>query len=164
MDVQFCRLAYQGRSWATDTAADYNFSIRLSEMTKAAVSMNLDGEPNPVIVRPTDETLFQCPFAMLWQADSLWVSDEDACSRAYLLKGGFIWADDSWAPAPGTTSRRRLPRSCRQPSIRSWTFRRTTRCCTRCSTSESPQIPAIRSGATAEATRPKTAATAPRSM
>lgn len=98
---QFCRLAYQGRSWATDyPAADYNFSIRLSELTKTAVSMNGEGDPNPVIVRPTDETLFQCPFTMLWQADSLWVSDADAVAlRAYLLKGGFLWADDSWGTA-----------------------------------------------------------------
>ena len=32
----------------------------------------------PLIVRPTDDALFQCPFVMLWQAESLWLSDEDA--------------------------------------------------------------------------------------
>ena len=31
----FCRLAYSGRAWATDYPdADYNFSTRLSELTK----------------------------------------------------------------------------------------------------------------------------------
>lgn len=95
---QFCRLAYSGRAWATDYPdADYNFSTRLSELTKVTVSKAASGEPRPLIVRPTDDALFQCPFIMLWQAESLWFSDEDATRlRAYLLKGGFIWSDDSW--------------------------------------------------------------------
>jgi hypothetical protein len=93
-----CRLAYQGRAWATDYPdADYNFSTRLSELTKTAVSRRADGEPNPLIVRPSDPALFHCSFVMLWQAESLWLSDEDAKRlREYLLKGGFIWSDDSW--------------------------------------------------------------------
>lgn len=95
---QFCRLAYQGRGWATDYPdADYNFSIRLSELTKTSVSKAVSGEPKPLIVRPSDETIFKCPFVMLWQAESLWFSDEDAARlREYLLKGGFVWSDDSW--------------------------------------------------------------------
>jgi hypothetical protein len=93
-----CRLAYQGRGWATDYPdADYNFSTRLSELTKTSVSKKADGEPNPLIVRPADPALLHCPFVMLWQAESLWLGDEDAQRlREYLLKGGFIWADDSW--------------------------------------------------------------------
>ena len=95
---QFCRLAYSGRAWATDYPdADYNFSTRLSELTKTVVSRTPGGEVRPVIVRPVDDAIFQCPFVMLWQADSLYFSDEDAARlRAYLLKGGFIWSDDSW--------------------------------------------------------------------
>ena len=94
----FCRLAYQGRSWTTDwPAADYNFSIRLSELTKTWVGKDEAGDPQPFVVRPTDEALFQCPFTMLWQAESLWFSDEDAQRmRSYLRKGGFLWSDDSW--------------------------------------------------------------------
>jgi hypothetical protein len=97
-DWHFCRLAYRGRAWATDYPdADYNFSTRLSELTKTPVSKDSSGDPRPLIVRPTDETLFQCPFVMLWQAESLYFSDEDAAQlRRYLLKGGFIWSDDSW--------------------------------------------------------------------
>lgn len=97
-DWHFCRLAYQGRSWGTDYPdADYNFSTRLSELTKTRVSKKSSGEANPLIVRPIDDALFQCPFVMIWQADSLYFSDEDAARlRAYLLKGGFIWADDFW--------------------------------------------------------------------
>ena len=95
---QFCRLAYSGRSWATDYPdADYNFSTRLSELTKIFVSKTPGGEVRPLIVRPIDDALFQCPFVMLWQAESLSLSDEDAARlRQYLLKGGFIWSDDSW--------------------------------------------------------------------
>lgn len=94
----FCRLAYQRGNWATDwPAADYNFSIRLSELTKTWVGKDEAGEVLPLIVRPTDETLFQCPFTMLWQAERLWFSDADAAQmREYLLKGGFLWSDDSW--------------------------------------------------------------------
>jgi hypothetical protein len=94
----FCRLAYSGRAWATDYPdADYNFSTRLSELTKTGVSRTPAGEVRPLIVRPTDEALFQCPFVMLWQAESLYFSEEDAVSmRKYLLKGGFLWSDDSW--------------------------------------------------------------------
>ena len=94
----FCRLAYSGGSWSTDYPdADYNFSTRLSELTKTAVGRSPDGEVRPLIVRPTDPALFQCPFVMLWQAESLYFSEEDALQmRQYLLKGGFVWADDSW--------------------------------------------------------------------
>ena len=94
----FCRLAYQGRAWATDYPdADYNFSTRVSELTKTTVSKTASGEPLPLIVRPTDDALFQCPFVMLWQAESLYFTDQDAARlREYLLKGGFLWSDDSW--------------------------------------------------------------------
>lgn len=97
-DWHFCRLAYRGRAWATDYPdADYNFSTRLSELTKTPVSKDHDGEPRPLIVRPSDDALFQCAFVMLWQAESLYLSDADAARlREYLLKGGFIWSDDSW--------------------------------------------------------------------
>ena len=94
----FCRLAYRGRAWATDYPdADYNFSTRLSELTKTVVGRSPGGEVRPLIVRPTDPALFQCPFVMLWQAESLWLGDDDAARlREYLLKGGFLWSDDSW--------------------------------------------------------------------
>src|SRR3954464_6013660 len=57
----FCRLAYRGRAWATDYPdADYNFSTRLSELTKTKVSKGPNGAPLPLIVQPTDDALFQC--------------------------------------------------------------------------------------------------------
>ena len=61
-DWQFCRLAYQGRGWATDYPdADFNFGTRLSELTKTRVSKDRSGETRPLIVRPTDDALFQLP-------------------------------------------------------------------------------------------------------
>src|SRR6187551_3516465 len=72
----FCRLAYRGRAWRTDYPdADYNFSTRVSELTKTTVGRGLNGEPQPLIVRPTDDVLFQCPFVMLWQAESLYFTE-----------------------------------------------------------------------------------------
>ena len=98
----FCRLVYRGGrggggSWQTDfPRADINMSIRLSELTKTKVSFAAD-YPNHLLVRPTDDTLFQCPFVIMAAPGSSSLDDRDAARlREYLLKGGFIWADDFW--------------------------------------------------------------------
>ena len=100
----FCRLMYRsvrsqqrGLGWGTDYPyADINFSTRLSELTKTQVGMQ-DGEPNHLVVRPTDPELFQCPFVMASDPGSAGFSPEDAAGlRDYLLKGGFLWVDDFW--------------------------------------------------------------------
>jgi hypothetical protein len=99
----FCRLVYRGGrgggggSWTTDfPRADINMSIRLSELTKTKVSFT-GGQPNHLLVRPTDDTLFQCPFVIMAAPGSAWFEDTDAARlREYLLKGGFLWADDFW--------------------------------------------------------------------
>jgi hypothetical protein len=58
-----------------------------------------DGEPNHLVVRPTDPELFQCPFVMASDPGSAGFSPEDAAGlRDYLLKGGFLWVDDFWGP------------------------------------------------------------------
>jgi hypothetical protein len=102
----FCRLMYRsvrsqqrGLGWGTDYPyADINFSVRLSELTKTQVGMQ-DGEPNHLVVRPTDPELFQCPFVMASDPGSAGFSEEDAAGlRDYLLKGGFLWVDDFWGP------------------------------------------------------------------
>lgn len=99
----FCRLVYEpsrtgtGGSWTTDfPRADINMSIRLSELTKTNVSFTA-GQPNHLLVRPTDDTLFQCPFVIMAAPGSAFFSDTDAERlREYVLKGGFLWADDFW--------------------------------------------------------------------
>jgi hypothetical protein len=100
----YCRVMYRGNSmgvgggWATDYPdADANLSIRLSELTKTSVSRNGSGEPNHLIVRLTDDELFQCPFVMMQEVGALYLDDEEASRlRAYLIKGGFLWVDDFW--------------------------------------------------------------------
>jgi hypothetical protein len=116
----FCRLAYSGRAWATDYPdADYNFSIRVSELTKTVVGKAPTGEPLPLIVRPADDVLFECPFVMLWQAESLYLSKEDAARlRLYLLKGGFLWSDDSWGTFAWQNFEREMAKVLPEPQYR----------------------------------------------
>jgi hypothetical protein len=98
----FCRLVYQGNrnggSWTTDYPnADINMSIRLSELTKTRVSQTPDGQPNHLLVRPTDESLFRCPLVIMTAPGSAVFDEEEAAAlRTYLAKGGFLWADDFW--------------------------------------------------------------------
>src|SRR5919108_4002642 len=68
----YCRAAYRmnprgdGGGWLTDYPnADIDLMIRLAELTKTPVSFDRAGQPEHLIVRLTDETLFQCPFIMM---------------------------------------------------------------------------------------------------
>jgi hypothetical protein len=106
-DFQLCRLMYRqvrshqrGLGWGTDYPdAEINFSIRLSELTKTRVSRTREDEQNHFVVQPTDPALFQCPFVVMSDAGSAGFTDEDVeALRSYLLKGGFLWADDFWGP------------------------------------------------------------------
>ena len=98
----FCRLVYQGNgrggSWTTDfPRADINMSIRLSELTRTTVSFDAAGQPNHLLVRATSDELFQCPFLIMAAPGSAVFNDEEAARlREYVLKGGFLWADDFW--------------------------------------------------------------------
>ena len=47
----------------------------------------------------TDPSLFQCPFIMMTEVGDLYMNQEEVARlREYLLKGGFVWADDFWGP------------------------------------------------------------------
>jgi hypothetical protein len=103
----FCRVMYtsvrrhpSGQGWWTDYPdADVNFSIRLGEVTKTRISRDLEGNPNHLVVPLTDENLFKCPWAILEDAGSAGLTDEEITAlRTYLLKGGFLWVDDFWGP------------------------------------------------------------------
>jgi hypothetical protein len=107
----FCRLMYTsivreegGAGWGTDyPGADQNLSIRLSELTKTPVSRQGGGEPNHLVVRATDAALFRCPWVQMSDAGTAGFNeDEVQALRAYLLKGGFLWADDFWGDAAMT--------------------------------------------------------------
>jgi hypothetical protein len=100
----YCRAVYRvnprgdGGSWLTDyPLADIDLSIRLSELTKVGVSFDGAGQPRHLIVRLTDDELFQCPVIIMQEVGRLLFSGEDAARlRTYLLKGGFLWVDDFW--------------------------------------------------------------------
>ena len=73
----FCRVMFtsdrrEKQGWGTDyPGADINFSVRLAELTKVRVKMTNDGEeqvPDAVVVRLTDDALFQCPFTLMEDA------------------------------------------------------------------------------------------------
>jgi hypothetical protein len=97
----FCRVAFRGNGWDVDwPRADINLSIRLSELTKTDVSRSDDGTPNHLLVRLTDPELFNCPFIMMTEVGRTTLAPEEALRlREYLLKGGFLWADDFWGEA-----------------------------------------------------------------
>jgi len=100
----FCRAWFRGSllgdggDWSVDyPQADLNLSIRLGELTKTAVSQDINRRPNHLIVRLTDDELFQCPFVMMTEVGSIALDDREVDRlREYLLKGGFLWVDDFW--------------------------------------------------------------------
>ena len=101
---QFCRVAFRqnragdGGGWSVDfPRADINMSIRLSELTKTTVSFDGPEEPKHAVVRLTDETLFHCPVVMMTEVGAAYLEQDEAeALRNYVLKGGFVWADDFW--------------------------------------------------------------------
>jgi Domain of unknown function (DUF4159) len=102
----FCRIQFRqsrsgdGNGWRVDyPRADENLSIRLSELTKTAISQDDTGEPNHFVLALTDPLLFHCPFTMLTEPGGAYFDEAEAAPlREYLLKGGFLWVDDFWGP------------------------------------------------------------------
>jgi len=99
----FCRVQFRsgiggdGGNWSVDfPRADINLTVRLGELTRAHISRT-NGEPNPLVVLLTDDALFQCPFVMMTEVGSIVFNEQEAARlREYVLKGGFVWADDFW--------------------------------------------------------------------
>ena len=139
----YCRAVYRanprgdGGSWLTDyPLADIDLSIRLSELTKIGVSFDGAGQPRHLIVRLTDDELYQCPVIIMQEVGRLLFSAEDAAKlKTYLLKGGFLWVDDFWGCTPGRSGRARFGKCFRRRSIQSSISQPVTRCFTRCSIS-----------------------------
>lgn len=101
----FCRVMFtsdrrEKQGWRTDyPGADINFSVRLAELTKVQVKMTHDDgdedTPDAVVVRLTDDALFQCPFTFMEDAGTAHFSAAEVERlRAYLLKGGFLLVSD----------------------------------------------------------------------
>ncbi|HEX4347230.1 MAG TPA: DUF4159 domain-containing protein, partial [Vicinamibacterales bacterium] len=101
---QFCRLQFRndargdGAGWSVDwPRADQNLSIRLSELTRTPVSFSRDDDPNSLLLNATAPELSHCPFVMMTEPGGAYFDDQEAAAlRNYMLKGGFLWADDFW--------------------------------------------------------------------
>lgn len=101
----FCRGVYTsgrrepgGQGWSTDYPdAERNFSIRLGELTRTRVSRDTEGDPDYLVVRLTDDALFQCPYLHMEDMGTAAMTEAEVRGlRTYLLKGGFLWVDDYW--------------------------------------------------------------------
>jgi hypothetical protein len=100
----FCRILFRnasygdGGGWSVDyPRADLNLSFRLSELTTTSVNGDGKGNFNHVVVTLTDPLLFHCPFAMMTEPGGAYLDEDEAAHlRDYVLKGGFLWADDFW--------------------------------------------------------------------
>jgi hypothetical protein len=81
-----------GGGWRTDFPdSDYNFSYRLQQLTSLKVN------PDPIILRLTDDELFDYPFIYMIEPGSLVFSEDEVVAlRKYLLNGGFLMVDDFW--------------------------------------------------------------------
>src|ERR687887_1244586 len=80
----FCRAMFtsnrrEKRGWDTDyPGADINFSIRLAELTRTRVTSQLNHtDPEYVVVRITDDAMFQCPFVLMEDAGTAFFSEPE---------------------------------------------------------------------------------------
>jgi hypothetical protein len=100
----FCRISFRnnpygdGGGWNVDwPRADLNLSFRLSELTKTPISHDPSGEIRHIVIRLTDPELYKCPFIMMTEVGAAYFDAAEAAAlRDYLMKGGFLWADDFW--------------------------------------------------------------------
>ena len=94
-----------GGGWRTDWRdSDLNFSLRLQQLTSLKVN------PEPIILRLTDEELFNYPFIYIIEPGALVFSEEDKALRRYCLNGGFLMVDDFWGDSQYENLRLELKR------------------------------------------------------
>ncbi len=104
-EFTFCRLRYErvryedlGTGWTTDYPdADHNLPFRLQQLTTTNVPFDEEGNVFHAVVEVTDDALYACPFLFASDVGTIRFSELEAVRlRDYLLKGGFLWADDFW--------------------------------------------------------------------
>ena len=68
------------------------------ELTKTRVSKDSHGTPEHLVVRLTEDALYQCPYLHMEDVGTAALHRSGSARRcaAYLLKGGFLWVDDYW--------------------------------------------------------------------
>ena len=102
----FCRVQYNSFSgsrrgwgkWLTDyPESDYNFSLRLSQLTSIKVNTHPDGSIRHDIIRLDDPGLRHYPFIYMIEVGAIMLSPAEVEGlRNYLLRGGFLMVDDFW--------------------------------------------------------------------
>jgi hypothetical protein len=82
----------QGVGWSMDSpGADCKFMGGIHRLTGLRVY------PNPNMIKITDPELFKFPYAYIVEPGGMDLTGEEAARlREYLLRGGFIHADDFW--------------------------------------------------------------------
>jgi hypothetical protein len=98
---QYCRAFYTsfGRGgWRTDyPGADNNFSVRLAELTRIPVKLDESRQPHHVVIPLNDPLLYRCPMVFMEDIETAQLTPQEVEGlRLFLLKGGFLWVDDSW--------------------------------------------------------------------
>jgi hypothetical protein len=94
--LTLARLKYGGGGdWYANASAYPNLVIAARERTKMPVCDTI------ATVEITDEKLFRYPFiVMTGHGDVHFTARERLRLRAYLIRGGFLWADDSYGMDP----------------------------------------------------------------
>ena len=112
-DYALCRFVFErdrneaaGSGWRTDyPLAEMNLMIRLGEMTTVRVAKNDTGGPAHRLT--TSDRIDHCPMLLGSDMGTMALTEIQAKHlRDYLLKGGFLWSDDTW----GTLSWEQLGR------------------------------------------------------
>ncbi len=87
-----------GTGWDTDYPdGDRNLPLRLSQLTTTEVARDERGAPFHAVVHARSSDLYDCPFVFASDVGTVGFAPEEVSRlRDYLLKGGFLWADDFW--------------------------------------------------------------------
>lgn len=90
-DITIARVKYRGGDWYNDPSLIPNLARAINERT------TINADPNQHTITLQDPDLFSYPFIFLTGHGDIQLSDvEVECLRDYLLKGGFLYADDDY--------------------------------------------------------------------
>ncbi len=90
-DITIARVKYRGGDWYNDPSIIPNLTRAINERT------TINADPNQHTITLQDPDLFSYPFIFLTGHGDIQLSDiEVECLRDYLLKGGFLYADDDY--------------------------------------------------------------------
>jgi len=90
-DINIARVKYRGDDWYNDPSIIPNLAREINKRT------TINAAPNQRIITLDDPDLFSYPFVFLTGHGDIQLSDvEVECLREYLLKGGFLYADDDY--------------------------------------------------------------------